>query len=322
MGYLANVVYFGGTHGAYLRYFLDRFSKKTPPITQSPFLPNGTSHSLDVTYSGAFNRYTLEDPDGKPYNNYEFKNEDPHIFINFTADCVYNHLRLYLKRPSDHELTSHQVQEMDRYILCSDDFARMYSEKIRDIYNVDLSKTNSLLRSIARDFFKIMIIDRNNHQMVVESKNITGKIRDIDHVIDLKNFYDTDNFIIEMQELNNKMNLDLEIEQSAYDLHNEFISKMYTSRTYNRARQIVDAVKDGKFDTISGLDVVEEAYINATLEESFDFVIMPFVENFFQDTHEVLRYIENFPNHYKAMNPNLPNFNGKPNPFHLWKSRK
>ena len=32
-------------------------------------------------------------------------------------------------------------------------------------------------------------------------------------------------------------------------------------------------------------------------------------------------FIEHYPNHYKAMNPNMPEFDGKPNPFYLKKGK-
>jgi hypothetical protein len=42
---------------------------------------------------------------------------------------------------------------------------------------------------------------------------------------------------------------------------------------------------------------------------------------FFLNTDEILEYVENFPNHYKAMNPNLPIFNNIPNPFFLHRQK-
>ena len=58
---LVNIVYLGGSHGAFLKYFVDRFSKLTPLISESPFLSNGTSHSLSINYSNQVNRYTFID---------------------------------------------------------------------------------------------------------------------------------------------------------------------------------------------------------------------------------------------------------------------
>ena len=42
---------------------------------------------------------------------------------------------------------------------------------------------------------------------------------------------------------------------------------------------------------------------------------MPLVDQFFQDTQQIIDYVTYYPQHYKSMNPNLPVFGGKPNPF-------
>ena len=44
---------------------------------------------------------------------------------------------------------------------------------------------------------------------------------------------------------------------------------------------------------------------------------MPLSESFFKNTDEIMEYIKYYPEHYKAMNPNLPIFNNIPNPFFL-----
>ena len=58
------------------------------------------------------------------------------------------------------------------------------------------------------------------------------------------------------------------------------------------------------------------------IEKNYDFVQMPITNNFFNDTSEILEYVKLYPNHYKAMNPNLPKFNNIPNPFYLWNNKK
>ena len=58
------------------------------------------------------------------------------------------------------------------------------------------------------------------------------------------------------------------------------------------------------------------------IEKNNSFIQVPNTREFFKDTLEIVEYIEFYPNHYKAMNPNLPMFNGIPNPFHLWSLKK
>ena len=103
-GRLINIGYLGGSHGAFLKYFIDRFSDLTPEIKASPFLDNGTSHNLEVQYSGRVNRYTFEDVDGNPRNNYKFENKgEPHVLVTLDEPSLMNYSRLYFMREADHE---------------------------------------------------------------------------------------------------------------------------------------------------------------------------------------------------------------------------
>ena len=63
---LCTVGYLGGTHGTFLAYFLDKYSRRTPNIESSPFdKKSGTAHSKSINYSGKFDRRTFEDEQGK-----------------------------------------------------------------------------------------------------------------------------------------------------------------------------------------------------------------------------------------------------------------
>ena len=73
---------------------------------------------------------------------------------------------------------------------------------------------------------------------------------------------------------------------------------------------------------ISNIDVIEQAYISAWIEKNYDFITIPRTNNFFNTTNEIIQWLDWYPNHYKAMNPNLPKFNGIPNPFYLHGKQK
>ena len=49
---------------------------------------------------------------------------------------------------------------------------------------------------------------------------------------------------------------------------------------------------------------------------------MPNIDPFFSNTQQIVDFIQYYPEHYKAMNPNLPTFNNIPNPFYLWNLKK
>ena len=87
-------------------------------------------------------------------------------------------------------------------------------------------------------------------------------------------------------------------------------------------KQIKQAIKDGENMDCSTLDIVEQGYLSSWIEQNYDFIQTPLTRNFFSDTNEILEYVKYYPNHYKAMNPNLPKFNNIDNPFHLWAKNK
>ena len=60
---LCNIGYISGTHGAFLKFFIDKLSKVTPHIEGSPFETGGTAHSENIMYSGEITRQVFENPD-------------------------------------------------------------------------------------------------------------------------------------------------------------------------------------------------------------------------------------------------------------------
>ena len=75
MGHIVNIAFQGGTHGNYLRFIIDKFSRLTEKLEGSPFSENGTSHN-ELKYSNKITRY-------HPNKNYPYfiNVDEPHILI-------------------------------------------------------------------------------------------------------------------------------------------------------------------------------------------------------------------------------------------------
>ncbi len=128
-----------------------------------------------------------------------------------------------------------------------------------------------------------------------------------------------------MKQISNKFNLDLDLSEKAKATHEKFLSALYIDyKTLNRTNKIIENIKENNNINIDcgNLDIVEESYIFAWIEKNYDFIQCPLRDNFFKNTSEIKRYIKYYPNHYKAMNPNLPKFNGIDNPYYLHKNEK
>ncbi len=320
---LVNIGYFGGSHGAFLKFFVDKFSKKTPDITSSPFLVNGTSHNTEVKYSGRVHRYTFEDTDGTVRNNYKLENKgEPQILITLDEESQMNFLRLHFTRKSDHELTSADFTKLDDGMLVSNNFVKMYGDKFKSVYDIDFSKTKFLPCAILRDFIKMHFIDSSQNKALIGSKKT---IQDADAntiCISLSEIWDTDIFMQKMKLISDSFDLELVLNETAVSLHKEFLNNRVNNTTWNRVYNIIDDIKEQKDTDCSDLDIVEQGYLYAWLEKTYDFVQAPLTRKFFQNTTEICEYVSYYPNHYKAMNPNLPVFNNIANPFYLWNKSK
>ena len=316
---LVNIGYFGGSHGAFLMYFIDKLSKKTPDISVSPFLDNGTSHNLGVKYSGRVYRYTFEDTKGNVRNNYKLEHKgEPQILVTLDEPSQMNFLRLHFTRDSDHELNSGNFSALEDKILVSDNFVEMYADKFLTLYDIDFKQTKYVPYSIMRDFMKIHFIDSSQNKAFIGSKKTVQDADENTILISLSEIWDTDSFMRKMNTVSERFDLQLVLDATAKDLHKEFLAKRVNHTTWNRVFEIIESIKARKDTDCSDLDMVEQGYLYAWLEKSYDFVQAPLTRKFFTNTEEINEYVTHYPNHYKAMNPNLPTFNNIANPFYLW----
>jgi len=322
---LVNIAYLGGSHGAFLRYFIDKFSRLTPSISESPFLSNSTSHSLSVRYSGYIDRYTFNDTYGNIKNNYrlpvEFQNY-PVICVIVDEESLLNFTRLNYFREDDLEFTGTQIYNLKNNIKVSDKFALLFKDKFQNMYNIDITKNNLLPKLIVRDFFKFMFIDLSHNSFYQANKEIKKNLNEKVLPFLLSDLWNTEKFMKRMSHIDKILNLQLDLGEQAKSLHIEFLNRISLYKTFNRVNDIIDAIRvEENFDCCN-LDLVEQGFLYAWIENNYKFIVAPNVRDFFKNTEEIIEYIKFYPDHYKAMNPNLPIFNGIPNPFYLWKKKK
>ena len=132
-------------------------------------------------------------------------------------------------------------------------------------------------------------------------------------------FWNTKKFIETVEQCNQYLNLQIQINDTAVKIHEEFIKRLHEFEIKDRCVLICEKILNNQQQDISMIDVLEEAYISAWIERTYDNVICSPTNNFFQNTLEIVDWINWYPTHYKAMNPNIPIFRGDTNPFYLWK---
>ena len=198
-------------------------------------------------------------------------------------------------------------------------------------------KARSYIRSSNLDFFPSLIkprkfidtvenltvfIDKKQNQTLTSMQKVKANLNGDVQIISLNDIWNTDAFIHRMQQISDAFNLDLVLNADAVNLHKVFLSKRANHNTWNRVYAVIEAIKNKEKMDCSDLDLVEQGYLSSWIEKNYDFIQTPLTRNFFSDTDEILEYVKYYPNHYKAMNPNLPKFNNIDNPFHLWAKNK
>lgn len=315
MGHIVNIAYLGGHHGNFLRYFIDRFSSLTPDILELPFIDNGTSHSNKIKYSGRVNRYHPIPPQNDGFINMD----EPHIFITCEKkDMHYLHRLSHAREDIDNTGTP-TLKQINDNIEVSNNFLQLYKHNLEIIYDFGKRDTRYIPKFIIRDMFKLNFLNIEKDGVLVDNMRLKEKIPKKTFLFPVDAFWNTEKFIKTVAECNQYLNLQIQINNTAVMVHEEFIKRLHDFEIKDRCVLICEKILNNQQQDISMIDVLEEAYISAWIERTYDNVICSPTNNFFQNTLEIVDWINWYPNHYKAMNPNIPTFKGDTNPFYLWK---
>lgn len=316
MGDIIQIAFQGGTHGHFLMYFLDKCSKLTPELKKLPFddTGNGTSHKK-VNYSGKFQCYHPYHhlPDGTiGYEPIWQFPERPHIVITIEKEDI-----VFLERWVDIRTGNQNVDiNKDSIIFTEESLHIPIQEKLKTLYGIDVMEVP---RYIIRDLYKknYLVLDQNG--FIVRDRMYREQKPNNTFLFPVAAFWDEKLFRQKIKEVDEKFNLSIEFDKEVYDA---FIEKLPWLKTKDRVITIVNAIKQNKDINIEDIDTIEQAYIAAWIEQNNDFICMHLGNTFFKTTGEIIQWLKYYPEEYKAMNPNLPTFNGMPNPFHLAKLKK
>ena len=300
-----------GCHGHYLTYLIDRLSKKTPPIKELPFNHLGNSHNK-LAYSG-FSEFFAD------YT--EIKEKVINLTGTNVVKILYSNDILYFERVAMNRANDagRDVNNLHKDISFLKSYSKEFYDKIHELYSID---NDNVPKWLLRDAFKMGFLDMERQGSVIELKRDIKWLEDnlkknnAIHYTQVDVFFTTDTLKRELQDLDQKFALNLDFSQLE-KIHEDFIGRNKILQTHKNTQIVLDAISNKKDIAIPPLDIIQEAWVYAQLEKKYDFVIMPMTEDFFKTTKEIVDYITLYPQHYKAMNPNLPKFNNIDNPFFL-----
>ena len=299
-----------GLHHYFLRYIIDSTSGLSPDIEKLPFRSTGTSHSEGVKYSGLFGLFSERPVDPSDHGPFVCMEGD---------DILYFH-RACLSREGDKDNDLVNYENFANW----QEWNNHYVEKIKNDYKIN--EMDLLPKFILRDSFKQGFLDLKNNGLF--KKNIEwinscklGSGSTKTYLFPVTSFFSEQSFLKQLADLSKAFDLKMDLTKVPA-VYKMFCEKNKILQTHTLPHKVLDAVRDNRYTNIPKLDVIQEAYIYATLEREHDFITMPLVDKFFENTGEIINYIKYFPEHYKAMNPTLPTFNGIPNPYYLAKLKK
>ena len=300
-----------GCHGHYLTYLIDRLSKKTPPIKELPFNHLGNSHNK-LAYSG-FSEFFAD------YT--EIKEKVINLTGTNVVKILYSNDILYFERVAMNRANDagRDVNNLHKDISFLKSYSKEFYDKIHELYSID---NDNVPKWLLRDAFKMGFLDIERQGSVIELKRDIKWLDDnlkknnAIHYTQVDVFFTTDTLKKELQDLDQKFALNLDFSELE-KIHEDFMGRNKILQTHKNTQIVLDAISNKKDIAIPPLDIIQEAWVYAQLEKKYDFVIMPMTEDFFKTTKEIVDYITLYPQHYKAMNPNLPKFNNIDNPFFL-----
>jgi len=288
------IAFQGGTHGNFLRYFLDRFSTLTPEITATPFTSLGTSHNEQVKYSGKFER-------GHPHEFGWPDKNDPHIIVTVDPQDVLWLQRMNYIRPADRNLN---IQSSN--IIIDETFQD--KQDIEKLYGVEI--LDSIPRFILRDFCKLGFSDIQNHGLIAIDRIYRARSLPSVYYFPVSAFWDKESFFEHVESVNKQFDLKILVDQNSYDIYNQFQNAIQQFNTRDRCARIIKALNNQHDISITDIDLIEEAYINSWIETEHRNILAPFTNDYFKTTKEILDYIRWYPHFYHGMNPTLPNKSG------------
>jgi len=317
---LLNIVYAGGTFGNFLKFFVEKFSTKTPDMMGDPFTETGTSHQVkDSNFSGMVQSY---------HSSFINDNEgETNLSVCIILPSTGKHY-LYLKkaqwfRAGDHEISPDDfwrkaVGEMPEQL-------RNHANSIVEIYNIkDPAHFTWIPKFLVRDWYKLEFLqdleDTYNYQWFDAFKKHKFFEEQKMFHLDLETFFNWDTFVENITELNDVFALALDFDRltEMKELFDEGLSLDVVRQECNLAEDVLINNYDSD---LNRLDVATEAFLYAEVEKANDFIQMPLTNRFFRDVAELSQFVEHYPAHYKAMNPNIPTFNGISNPYYLDKNK-
>lgn len=290
---LLNIVFQGGTFGHFLKFFLEKFSKKTPDFSFNPFYEDmGTAHKVsDEKYSGLIQKY---------HTRFINSNKDqtglPVCVIAPRSDLAFLYLQgAYWYRVGNRKVSCDDLWQCD----ISDPKLDDIRENVDDIISNYQIVSDKIPKFVVRDWFKCEWVNPLN-----ESYNYKWFDRFLNndffrlqntHFIDMDCFFNFDQFIAGCRELDKKFGLDLDFAQidKMREVFGFHFDKDHIKQEMIHIFELIQTMPSNTNLNIEPISVLGEAYVYAQIENRYK-VSPPLSNHFFKDLAEIRSFAMNY----------------------------
>ena len=301
---LLNIVFQGGTFGNFLKFFVEKFSTKTPDMIGDPFTEIGTSHQVnDSNFSGLIERYHqlfINDNEG---------NSDLPVCLVIPSNKKHF---LYLKKAHWFRVGDLKISPDDLWKKAVGDMPeriKSFAQAIIKLYDIkDPAHFTWIPKFIVRDWYKLEFLqdlkDTHNYQWFeVFKKHKFFEGQKVFH-LDQETFFDWDTFVENITELNDVFGLALDFDRQV-EMKRLFDKVLSLDIIRQEANMVEDVLANRSDSQLNDLDVATEGFIYAEMEKANPDILMPLTNRFFRDADEIKQFIEHYPNWYRRPNTNI-----------------
>ena len=231
------VVNWGGAHGNFLRYTLDRFATHTPQIDKSPFTNLGTAHR-NIDYSGQFAINHWDDIK----EDFPFSEENV-IVIDVREQVLYFE-RACLNRAAD----------VNTDLFDENSIAETLT-KIGSTFPIECKQKGLSLKegfTIGYRDLKTHGVTVRNNQRIEKAKQTKNKML----FFPLENFFRESTYVESIKDIGHFFNIQIDL-TGIETVWQEFSSKNKILQTHDDVQKYLNGNKDVK------LDIIQQAYVDA-----------------------------------------------------------
>ncbi len=154
------------------------------------------------------------------------------------------------------------------------------------LYELDSDKPDCP-RNILREFFKIGFKNPEHAGFIARQKNMIYDSSNDVSIFPFSCFYNTDNFITELEKLAVWLSYDFQPTEEFMDLHKGFLSKQPYKDTKIHCDSILERIKNKEEFELPKLNLLEESYLTAHIELCYNIELSNNLQ-WFKNSKEVL----------------------------------